>query len=304
MVSTCHGKVALERGSLRAIDCEACGYAHLLPRPTQEQLDRLYCDEYYQAYNAGWFEKERREQWYWRAVYRQRVRVFEQFTTAKSNHDVHFILDYGAGAGWFERAVDDMFDGTAIVRSYEPSPEAQRWVSRIGRTFISHIDYLNGDEIYLNTFDFIHASLVLEHLLDPFDFLIRAHQALQTSGLLCIVVPNEFNRYQRQLMRRTDYTPIHEHHINYFTPATLSALVQRAGFSVIRVASMFPMEWFALHGLNYVKRPKLGKVAHWTRMVIERCALATAPDMWEAQKERWAQKGVGREIELWARKTG
>ena len=58
MVSACHGKVALERGSLRAIDCKACGYAHLLPRPTQEQLDRLYREEYYQAHNAGWFEKD------------------------------------------------------------------------------------------------------------------------------------------------------------------------------------------------------------------------------------------------------
>jgi len=303
MARMCHGKMVLERGTLRAIDCEACGYVHLLPRPTEAQLEQLYRDEYYQAYNAGWFEKEQREWWYWRAVYRQRAKVFGKLTGTTEDR-IRFILDYGSGVGWFERALDDIDLGCGIVaRSYEPSPEARRWALYNNGVPISYTDFVK-DPGFVDFFDLIHASLVLEHLLDPLDFLKRAWQALAPSGLLCIVVPNEFNRYQRELMRRTDYTPIHEHHVNYFTPATLSDLVQRAGFSVTRVASTFPMEWFALHGLNYVKRPKLGKVAHWTRMAIERSALAAAPDKWEAVKQRWARKGVGREIELWARKTG
>jgi hypothetical protein len=69
------------------------------------------------------------------------------------------------------------------------------------------------------------------------------------------------------------------------------------------VTATFPMEWLALHGLNYVKYPKLGRVAHWLRMGIEASALSFAPDRWERLRDGWAARGIGRETELWAIKT-
>jgi hypothetical protein len=108
---------------------------------------------------------------------------------------------------------------------------------------------------------------------------------------------------QNKLAQRYGYSPLHPHHVNYFTPATLRALVERAGFEVVRMTATFPMEWLALHGLNYVKHPKLGRVAHWLRMGIEASALSFAPDRWERLRDGWAARGWGREVELWARKA-
>jgi hypothetical protein len=73
MPSDCSGPVIDQHGFLKAIDCQHCGYAHLDPLPMQDELDALYRDEYYQKHNAGWFEKEQREQWYWRKVYDARL---------------------------------------------------------------------------------------------------------------------------------------------------------------------------------------------------------------------------------------
>jgi hypothetical protein len=144
----------------------------------------------------------------------------------------------------------------------------------------------------------VHLSLVLEHVLRPWDLLRILYGEIETDGVLCIIVPNEYNPLQQQLTRRWGYTPLHPHHCNYFTPLSLQRLAERAGFGVVRVTATFPMEWFALHGLNYVKYPRLGKVAHWLRMAIEYTALTVAPERWERLRDRWAARGWGREVEL------
>jgi hypothetical protein len=91
-----HGK-----DKLRA--CLDCGYIHLDPLPDQAALDEFYRGEYYQAHHAGWFEKERREWWYWSAVYQERVRKFERLTEP-TRDTFRWIFDWGAGCGWFVKA--------------------------------------------------------------------------------------------------------------------------------------------------------------------------------------------------------
>jgi len=285
----CAGRTVAQRDGLRAVECWRCGYIHLLPRPDAAELERMYQDEYYQSYNAGWFEKERREQWYWRRVYERRLWQFRQFNPWACSPRV---LDWGAGCGWFVKAAQAL-DPDAT--GYEPSKEAQDYAfNELGVALFSVYPYSVRR-------DFIHLSLVLEHVLDPDELLADIGNILRPGGVVCIIVPNEFNPLQRQLVRRYCYSPLHPHHVNYFTPDSLRRLVERAGLDVVRVTSTFPMEWFALHGLNYVKHPRLGRVAHWLRMVLEAYALTVAQDWWERERDGWAAKGWGREVELWAR---
>ncbi|MHC4278515.1 MAG: hypothetical protein ACYSTI_14545, partial [Planctomycetota bacterium] len=65
----------------------------------------------------------------------------------------------------------------------------------------------------------------------------------------------------------------------------------RAGFSIVDTLTTVPVEWFALHGLNYVKRPALGAVVHWLRMLLEWHALTFVPSWTGRQRalvERWS----------------
>lgn len=286
------GSVIVSTNALKAIACTICGYVHLDPLPTQAELDRLYADEYYQKHNAGWFEKERREQWYWEPVYWARLRQFEQIAGCDPGA---FVFDWGAGCGWFVRATSKYTPEHSVL-GFEQNKAALVYANEVG------VSELVVDKIWVNpcSVDFVHACLVLEHLLNPLEFLKRAYASLKPGGTLCIVVPNEFNLYQCQLK---NYTPVHAHHLNYFTPHSLKALCEKAGFEIVRHTSTFPMEWFALHGLNYIKYPRLGKVAHWLRMAIEWAGLSFAPERWECKRDEWAGRGVGREIELWVRKV-
>ena len=296
--SPCYGKTVLQRGNLRAILCESCGYAHLLPRPNGADLTRLYMDEYYQSYHAGWFDKEAREFWYWRRVYQARMRQFEAFIDVEPGLRRR-LLDYGAGCGWFVQANNK--EASWVVWGCEPNVYAREYAKyHTTASVISDCSHRLGKGNVALTG--VHASLVLEHLLDPLDFLHRAYGSLLPGGILCIVVPNEFNPLQFELMRRFDYSPLHEHHINYFSLASLRRLVKRAGFEVAHETTTFPIEWFALHGLNYTRRPRAGLLAHRLRMALEATALSIAPGWWEARKSAWAARGIGREIELYVRR--
>lgn len=284
---------------LNAVDCHACGYVHLFPKPAQGEVDRLYRDEFYQSHNAGWFEKEAREQWYWRKMYRARMK--QNWTLLQSAPPQGgarwWALDVGAGCGWFIHAMrkEDWWE----FRGMEPSAYALRWALK--NLEIGLYPWCSVG-LWGRRWNFVHASLVFEHLVDPLKMLEEIRHSLVPRGILCIVVPNEFNPLQQRLSKRYGYTPFKRHHLNYFTPETLKALAERAGFKVVRETATFPIEWFALHGLNYVRHPRFGTVAHWLRMFIEYAGLSIAPKRWERLRDAWAARGIGREIELWLRK--
>jgi len=281
-----------------AIDCKWCGFAHLDPLPSQASLDATWRELYFDGYL---YEQEARQQWYWRRVYLGRMRYFVKFLPGSKEGliapNVRIfrdptcrLLDYGAGIGNFVASVREQF-GWWEMYGYEPSGAA-RAKSRFPYQYIS-----NPQPGY---YDAVHCSLVLEHVLDPFETLRRINELLVPGGVACIVVPNEFNPLQRRLYRY-GYSPLHLHHVNYFDQKSLIALVERAGFKVIELTATFPIEALALVGLNYVKYPKLGAVAHWLRMLFEAALLTFAPGAKRRLYGWFASKGVGREIELWIR---
>lgn len=288
----CQGPITLQTDRLRAIACTYHGYTHLDPLPSQADLDYLYASTYYQVYNPGWFRKEQHEQWYWRRVYQARCAQFEYWRGATIDAPLN-VLDWGAGVGWFVKATRQ-FNPTYSVIGYEPNEYAREFAQTA--SIVSSLDAIPSRE------DFVHCSLVLEHVLNPLAELQTLYNHLKPGGMLCVVVPNELNELQQELMHRYDYTPLHQHHINYFTGLSLSNLLRKAGFDIVHTTATFPMEWLALHGLNYVKYPRLGKVAHWVRMYYEWSNLVVSRENWEREKDGWQSKGWGREVEIWAKK--
>lgn len=277
----------MDRGLPETVFCKQCGFVHLRSRPTAAELAERYTDEYYQTYYKGQYAKEQREWWYWEWTYYVRWARFYKYSMMVE-HGVDWpVLDYGCGFGWFGRA---NWERRACF-GVEPNTVARKLSQIYYNRVFEPVDVWCAAP-YVG----IHMSLVLEHLLDPRRVLRRALRYLVPGGALCVVVPNEFNPLQRELAEQTGYSPVSMHHVNYFTPETLVVLLTDVGFEIKEKLATFPMEWFALHGLNYVKYPWMGRIAHWIRMWIEtRTAYVT-----DAQRMTWYEKGIGREIEIWA----
>lgn len=82
-----------------------------------------------------------------------------------------------------------------------------------------------------NQFDAISVLDVLEHIAEPLDFLASLAQHLAPNGWLVVQVPN-FNSLLIQI-EGGDNSNIAHGHWSYFTPATLTATLDRAGFSQV-----------------------------------------------------------------------
>ncbi len=120
-------------------------------------------------------------------------------------------------------------------------------------------------------------SHVLEHLYDPREALSRLRSAMRTEDLLFIAVPN-MNKvadgaYKNDLLRY-----FHIGHVTDFTADTLSALLQRAGFSVVwmndqveglfRITADHPSEWErspsdTLQNIARIERTRARKYGFW-----------------------------------------
>jgi 2-polyprenyl-3-methyl-5-hydroxy-6-metoxy-1,4-benzoquinol methylase len=304
MSTKCHGKAVLQLGDLWAIDCARCGYVHRHPLPPpQEQADAYRA--IYGRGDADLLEQRECDQWYWRLVFAERMREFERLVGdlprkgTIPGHGYYTILDWGAGCGRFtdfvcrEEAVD------WVAWGYEPCEEAIAMADIPMVLFPAHPFHLKPHQFHA-----VHCSLVLEHVRDPLTELRQMRGMLMDGGVLCVVVPNEFNKLQQRLAERWQYSPFAQIHFNYFTPASLRALLRRAGFEVLATEATFPIEWFALNTpLNYVKRPKLGRWAHRLRMLFEAGLLVGAPGWKRRLYGKWEEQGVGREVVVWARKV-
>ena len=82
--------------------------------------------------------------------------------------------------------------------------------------------------------DIALANHTLEHVPDPLPFLREMDRILKPDGLLVIGVPN-FGSLMSAVMRERWHALLPDQHYWHFTPATLTRMLEEAGFSPRRV---------------------------------------------------------------------
>jgi 2-polyprenyl-3-methyl-5-hydroxy-6-metoxy-1,4-benzoquinol methylase len=86
------------------------------------------------------------------------------------------------------------------------------------------------------SFDAISLFDVLEHLLDPVRTLRDCAGLLRTGGIVFLYVPN-YDSASRLLMGKDAHFIWPTHHLNYYTPATITDLMAREGFETAYLAT-------------------------------------------------------------------
>jgi len=278
------------------IECEPCGFKHVLPVPTAEELGNIYRHEYYAAEKPLYLERAREDLDWWNLVYGERYDTFEERLPC----DRRRILDVGSGPGFF------LLHGKQrgwITKGIEPSAQAAAHSRQLGLDIIE--DFLTDDTAArLGKFDVVHMSEVLEHIPDPVGMLNRARGLLLPGGILCVIVPNDYNPFQAALREVCGYEPwwvAPPHHLNYFGFESLSRLVERCGYDVVLREATFPIDLFLLMGDNYVGNGSLGQACHAKRKMFEaNLAKAGMKALKRLIYRTLADAHVGREIVLFA----
>jgi len=173
--------------------CKICGFIYTNPAPVESLLEQYYGAKY--LYSGGTLDYN----------LENRVNYLEKVRGSRNK-----LLEIGSGEGSFIRAVSRLgIEATGM----EPNKES-------GAIYSSkHID---NDSL----FDLVVSNHVLEHIVNPVEFLSQLHDCMLPKGLLIFEVPNLH-------MYGVYATAISHEHVSHFTPASLSYLMRRCGFEVL-----------------------------------------------------------------------
>jgi len=202
--------------------CVSCGLGVLTPIPSQQELNKLYNEEYcneqfVKGGEAGTLEFKKR-------LRNERHRV-QFFRKLKKNGKV---LDIGCGYGYFLAACREF--------GYEVQGlDLSEWAAKytIGKLHIP-VTTCNLDSVELEPqrFDVITMWHFLEHTHAPHQILLQAKRLLKPNGLLAVEVPNyEGTDAQKNWHDWVGWQL--PYHLYHFTPKSLHDLLLKTGFEVV-----------------------------------------------------------------------
>jgi SAM-dependent methyltransferase len=246
------------------------GFKRVEPIPTQEEVEKFYAQEFYDA-NAEYFNnsalllQQEQSDFFnsrWKAIYEELQSFFGNEILDKS------VFDIGFG---FAQALIYLKKKGLTVSGLEPSKEGVDYARE------NDIEAIHGG---IERFDLVKDKSevvlllnVLEHLREPEQTLLDIKDKVLTSdGMLVIDVPNDFNDFQIVADAEHDLNEWWVHppnHINYFSHDSLQKLLKGCGFKIIHCTSSFPLDMFLLFGDQYIGNPKLGRECHNKRVRFE-----------------------------------
>lgn len=244
------------------IDCPTCGFKHVNPIPSVDELNGFYKELYYRTRKPNYIQQDQAELEHRQIAFDERLAFFERNTKGRD------LLDVGCGAGFFlARAREFGWNCFGL----EPSELA----SRLAAERSLQVFNLTLDEFlerYKMTFDVIHLKNVLEHIPQPAVALRKCRNLLNAGGLLYVQVPNDYNLLQRTGVRmvneRKHWICIPDH-VNYFDFQTAANLVERSGFKLLKRDTTFPMYLFLCLGQNFIGYKDVGPRVHLMHVRLE-----------------------------------
>lgn len=209
---------------VRALRCNNCGLICLHPLPDQAEL----AEHYNEAYYRPWMEEQASAR---DILWRRRLALLDKAGRPGR------LLDVGCGNGAFLKLARE---GGWHVGGTELSVWAAAYGVRELGLDVRHGDILSVD-LGAERFDAVTMWHVLEHTHSPRANMERIAALLKPGGVFIGALPNADNRLLRaayplawgKLLRY--YQPgTREVHLFHFTPETLSAMLEKCGFEVLR----------------------------------------------------------------------
>jgi SAM-dependent methyltransferase len=221
-------------------DCRSCGLLYLENPPPTESLA---CEHSWQASSAAENERRLETQGFWGWLRREWklwrnywLRHGKAESLVANYVSAGNVLDVGCSRG----ALFERFPEGVTPHGIEIDPDAipaarARAEARGGR--VLHADALSGlAALAAGSMQGILMQSYLEHETQPLAALRAAGRVLADDGVLIIKVPN-LASWLCALWYGGDWPGFrYPDHVNYYTPETLTLLVQKAGLRILRFA--------------------------------------------------------------------
>lgn len=207
------------------VRCARCRLVYLNPRPTKERIG-LYYPPNYQANMLSLLAKGKTNpigRAGFAMVRRRRTPPF---------HPGGRLLDVGCSNGAYLAAMrEEGWD----VEGVEFDRDAVEYARQTRNLKVTQGEVEEGlGQLASASFDVVTMWHVLEHSFDPAGALRQIHRVLKPGGRLMLEVPN-YASPSVSVFKRYWFPMDIPRHLYQFTPATMKAMLSRAGFRSIRV---------------------------------------------------------------------
>jgi len=295
-------KEVISKNDYRIINCESCGYWHVNPMPTNEELNLYYEKKYYETLgdNRSMTDKLDDPDGFYRIQYEDRLR---HITKNLCDGLPRSILDIGAGYGDF---LNFMKTAGWETQGLEPSRHAYELIKERDALDVRFGTVDELTDLGFNPVSVVTLNNVLEHLNNPQRVLeIVREYLLLPKGIVFIALPNDFNVLQDILMQtilkgnrdKQHYWVHPPEHLNYWSHKTIRGFLKRCSFEILYFTTDFPMEFFPLMGEDYITRPEEGRNTHLKRVSFEKHLQETMSEEFkDSLYSSFAKMGIGRDM--------
>ena len=267
-------RLCKRKGDFQVVQCKSCGLMYTNPRPTQETMGYFYPPDYapYQAFFAPYIEMfQSRDSLLPQIKNELKYKVLEDYygyqelrptsrflgfaklpggikelilKLSYSYFRRHYYripvwqergraLDLGCGSGAYLLLLENI--GWEVM-GVDIGDNVTREVKE------ANIPTFTGDlkDLHLetNSFHLITMWHVLEHLPSPLESLQEIKRLLTDNGCLFIEVPNRASIVTK-IFRSTWFAWDLPRHLFHFSPASITELLRRAGFNVVKIRYLF-----------------------------------------------------------------
>ncbi len=227
--------------SYSLIRCSSCSLIRVSPMPDEQERERISQSIYSSAdYRKRYFKDKR----FFKRWFNAKLKIIE-----KSKPEKGKILDIGCSYGFFlEVAKKRGWD----VYGIEINPITGGYAKdKFGDKIL--IGKLENSYFDTYSFDVITLWDVVEHVVDPVNFLQSTKRYLKPSGIICIQVPNIDSYIAKIKNKNWDWlTP--GDHLYFFSPETLQKTLELANLKPIYFDTWEPNCYFidSLIGYNEI----------------------------------------------------
>lgn len=244
----------------KIVFCSTCGYAHIFPKPTEDDLVKYYQGAYYTQEKPAYGADQDRLGEYLDVVNQEKLLALGLVTES-----IPFVrgsaVDVGCGretrwmkalqgAGTTCAGVDPcVYDGPEEINGFKVFSSLGKWRGPVYEDW--------------NPASIISLNFVLEHVVDPRSVLLKCRGYMSCGGQLLVEVPNDFTDRQRGICRpgETPWWVSTPDHVNYFNHGSLENLLHSCGFHVEITRSTWPVESLLAGGHDYRTDPEAKKLA-------------------------------------------
>lgn len=143
-----------------------------------------------------------------------------------TNKSPKIWIDVGAGEGKFLQTVK-----SPKKIGVEISKIGRRMMNDSGILTMTPQEFLKSKSLKGDVISFWH---VLEHIKNPWDYLLSAHRNLSKDGEIIIGVPN-VDSWDFKIFAKDWFHLVPQYHVWHYSPKSMTILLKSAGFKVVHI---------------------------------------------------------------------